>query len=566
MQLAVSPSGHGSTSPSTTAFYNDTSLVSISASAGSGYVFDYWSASSGSITFGSVSSPSTTATIGAAGTITANLRQYVQPVNNPSDLVNLTGSDPSVYVSLFNQTYNDLAAGSCSGPPCTPSLEGYSFQFNAVFPNFRVANNTSPYDYCGTISNTTTGCVPFMMQAVIEFHADGTCTAKPQGAPSFPPAPNDTTFASFPCSYITTPGTNFEWILTNSSGYFTSIELKVNGTSVDTWNASSIFDVTHWPSDVDMTWAYAQSVFTGPDDSASYANFYAGGGFVTYSGAEAITGRYSGLKVTSEYSNIQYTTIPASVRLSNQTYDAGAFLSSYIGDSGSVTNPSGIVGPPSGGYAQLEATTSGATACVEGAFDVGRPPVNGTIAIYGYTYSVSSNVTVYVSSSEGSCSTGSWTKLYESMWTAPSAQWLPMGSVTNAEYVKIVAADAGSGTGGANIYLDSVSAFIGSYAQSIASYSASGVSNPSHMLQIPGSGYGNLQALSSGSSAWINASLGTEYSGNLVLYLEAEAGYTSSQVTVQYSSTGANGSWVDACYGLVTVTWTSELAVFLQRR
>jgi hypothetical protein len=117
VQWAVSPGGDGSTSPSTTAFYNDTSSVSISASADTGYEFDYWSASSGSITFGSASSPSTTATIGAAGTITASLRQYVQPLNNPSDFVNLTGSQPSVYVSLFNQTDNDLAAGSCSGRP-----------------------------------------------------------------------------------------------------------------------------------------------------------------------------------------------------------------------------------------------------------------------------------------------------------------------------------------------------------------------------------------------------------------------------------------------------------------
>ena len=204
VQWAVSPGGDGSTSPSATAFYNDTSSVSISASADSGYVFDYWSASSGSITFGSFSSPSTEATIGAAGTITANFRQYVQPLNNPSDFVNLTGSEPSVYVSLFNQTDNDLAGGSCSGPPCTPSLGGYSFQFNVVFPEFLVHNYTyimddhlvyDEYDYCGNASSVNytadhkPSCVPFMMQATIEFYANDTCKAVPQGAPSSNPAP-----------------------------------------------------------------------------------------------------------------------------------------------------------------------------------------------------------------------------------------------------------------------------------------------------------------------------------------------------------------------------------------
>ena len=344
--------------------------------------------------------------------------------------------------------------------------------------------------------------------------------------------------------------------MTNSTGYFTSIQLKVNGTAIHTWPASDILDVVHWPSHVNMTWTYAQSVFAGPNMGASYANFYAGSGYVTYSGAEALTGRTGSLKETTEYSNTQYTTIPASVRSSNQTYEAGAFLSSYVGYSGSVTSPSNIVGPPSGDWAQLVATTSGSTACVEGAFDFGRPPVNGTIAIYGYSYSLSSNITVYVSSGEGSCNTGSWTKLNESMWTDPSVQWLPMGSVTNAEYVKIVAADAGSGAGGADIFVYSVSAFISSYAQNIVGYSASGVSNPSHMLQIPGAGYTNLQALSSGSS-WINASLGTEYSGEMLIYLNAVSGYTLSYMTIQYSSTGANGSWYDACGGPQYVYWTS---------
>ena len=52
--------------------YNEGQGVAISASADSGYHFSSWSSSSGSITFGDANSASTTATISADGTITAN--------------------------------------------------------------------------------------------------------------------------------------------------------------------------------------------------------------------------------------------------------------------------------------------------------------------------------------------------------------------------------------------------------------------------------------------------------------------------------------------------------------
>jgi len=95
VQWAVSPSGDGSTSPSSTAFYNDTSSQSISASAGSGFVFDQWGASSGSITFGSYPSSSTTATIGAAGTITA----YFGVTERINATLKAKGFEQTVYVS-----------------------------------------------------------------------------------------------------------------------------------------------------------------------------------------------------------------------------------------------------------------------------------------------------------------------------------------------------------------------------------------------------------------------------------------------------------------------------------
>jgi flagellin-like protein len=52
--------------------YDAGSVVNIVATANSGYHFSSWSSTSGSITFANANSASTTATIGAAGTVTAN--------------------------------------------------------------------------------------------------------------------------------------------------------------------------------------------------------------------------------------------------------------------------------------------------------------------------------------------------------------------------------------------------------------------------------------------------------------------------------------------------------------
>ena len=72
VSFAVSPSSGGTTDPSGANVWEDAGTLSISASANSGYVFDHWSSSTGSITFDDYSLASTTATIGGAGTITAN--------------------------------------------------------------------------------------------------------------------------------------------------------------------------------------------------------------------------------------------------------------------------------------------------------------------------------------------------------------------------------------------------------------------------------------------------------------------------------------------------------------
>ena len=74
--FTTSPSGSGSTTPSTATWYNAGATgQAISATANSGYTFSSWSASpSGSITFASSTSASTTMAITAASTVTATFQ------------------------------------------------------------------------------------------------------------------------------------------------------------------------------------------------------------------------------------------------------------------------------------------------------------------------------------------------------------------------------------------------------------------------------------------------------------------------------------------------------------
>jgi flagellin-like protein len=80
--------------------YDAGSSVPITATANSGYHFTSWTSSTGSITFGDANSASTTATIGAAGTVTANfavntpLTITLRPnANGDSQLSRNTGSN-----------------------------------------------------------------------------------------------------------------------------------------------------------------------------------------------------------------------------------------------------------------------------------------------------------------------------------------------------------------------------------------------------------------------------------------------------------------------------------------
>lgn len=132
VEFEVSPSGDGTTTPSSTNFYNDTSSLSISASPSSGHGFYNWSASTSSISFAPYTSSSTTATIDAAGTITASF--------------NLNGTAYSGYEVCGNSTCTDTLYGvettyrqpSVSLPQST--FEGHSQ------PNCHLISGAHPFN------------------------------------------------------------------------------------------------------------------------------------------------------------------------------------------------------------------------------------------------------------------------------------------------------------------------------------------------------------------------------------------------------------------------------------
>ena len=98
VSFAVSPSGKGTVNPSTTAYYNAGSVVSISATAQSNYAFYSWNTNTPSITFASSSSASTTATINGAGTITATLGYLVSGNSN----IDISGSNNVIIITGGN--------------------------------------------------------------------------------------------------------------------------------------------------------------------------------------------------------------------------------------------------------------------------------------------------------------------------------------------------------------------------------------------------------------------------------------------------------------------------------
>lgn len=426
--------------------------------------------------------------------------------NDPNVLFNLTGTSSTVYVDLTNVANNAINASSCSAPPCSSNNGMASFQWNVVFT--LGANNYQA------------------MQDVLEINGPnhGQCNASPLAVSPY----------TFSCSSLVGPGDNFEWVVDSSSGYFTDTKFILNGVTKATWTSTAIFGCSSCRS---MTDVYAQATWAGPEcgsgaQNLCYGNFYGGQGDMDYTGVHQFSfgpGGCCSYVTTGEYSNVEYTTPTGSGTNWDQTYNAGLFVRSQVnsGGSGSVTNPTYLAGAPDGKYTQLAAPNGGNEAWDEGSFGGSN---SGTLAIYGYSYNNGggayySNVTVTVSS------TGtSWTKVYSAIWKpASSPSWIPIGSVTSAKYINITAFDSTAGCGNycsysAKIEVDSVSLFIGSYAQSLYNdgygcYNGScgSVSNPSNIVGLADGAYALLTAPNTGTSSYVEGNFGAEYSGQVVI-------------------------------------------------
>lgn len=474
----------------------------------------------------------------SCGPKTLTYMEYVQPINNPSNiwhtdynLFNLTGSVSSVTVTNFDSTNNSYSGSSCGAPPCTPNNGVFSYQFNVELPSHS----------------------DFFLQNVVEFDlATDVCYAHAQSASGSPGTPTD----SFICSAATSPGDYFEWIVDTTGGYFTQIEFMLNGHLSETWTEDQIFDCTG--SCVTMYNAYAQSVWAGNESSPlahSFSNAFSGSGIMSYSGLEVLNCDHSPcadeLEATAEYSNVAATN--ATDSLMNQTYYGGSyFLNSVSSDNSThavaVADPTGIVGPPDGEYALLWAPNSGDWAWTEDSFGTAY---NGTFAIYGYSANdYSSQIVLEVSKTGLS---GSWTTVYNGLLSDSSGNtptWIPLASVTDAKFVNITAEDTGLSS---KVYIDAASLYLGSFAQSVGrSHANTGsVLNDSLAVGVNDGESAELEAHLPTDQAILYANLGTAYSGRWEIDAYSKTGYDST-IDLYISETNTTDSWVLIDHEVIT--------------
>jgi hypothetical protein len=364
------------------------------------------------------------------------------PIGSGNQLFNITSANSNVVTTIDSSTYNEIYGGSCtvtkpavSQPPCNPTDGMFSYQFNVYFPLFNNGNG-------------------FFFQSVIEVDlSTNTCYANNGAGPNY-----------FSCYLATAPNV-IQWIISSSSNYFTYTQLLIDGSQYYYADSQQIFGCSSCAS---MTDAYGQSVWVGwgstNTQDGSYANFYQGEGSMTYSGMSLYSCTKncgSTLIVTGETSNMQYT--PASCNgQCSQTFLVGAVGGSVYNTqtfgSGSVTNPSYILGAPDGESAQIYGGNPGDGGEISVELGGGYSTYSGFLVIDGYSYYNScgcgyySHVYVYTSS-DGS----NWAQVYSATWDPHSGNpiaWIKITGAGNTQYVKIEAIDDNGYS--ANIYIDSV--------------------------------------------------------------------------------------------------------------
>jgi hypothetical protein len=151
--FVTSPTGAGTTSPSTAGSYTMGQQVSISAVAGSNYKFSSWSATG--VTIADASSASTTATVNGAGTVTANfiaLHILTSITISPASSSIAAGGSQSYTAAGFDQ--NGVSMGDVTSSS-TFSVNGASISGSSVTEASAGSYSVTASDG-GVTSNTAT--------------------------------------------------------------------------------------------------------------------------------------------------------------------------------------------------------------------------------------------------------------------------------------------------------------------------------------------------------------------------------------------------------------------------
>jgi hypothetical protein len=141
--FASTPGKAGTTNPSGNNLWVN-SVIDISATAKSGYVFSKWTSSSSSITFTDPTLSSTTATINAPGTIVANFVTATYTVTfKESNLLSgtawrITLNGVTQISSTDTITFNNIAAGTYSWSASNPVPEATGTQYVTSTPSGRI--------------------------------------------------------------------------------------------------------------------------------------------------------------------------------------------------------------------------------------------------------------------------------------------------------------------------------------------------------------------------------------------------------------------------------------------
>lgn len=485
------------------------------------------------------------------------------PIGSGNQLFNITSANSYVYTEVNPVLYNEVFGGSCtvsapavSSPPCNPTDGSFSYQFNVEFPTF----------------NNSQG---FFFQSVVEFDLNSTgnnCHANNGGNSYY-----------FSCGLANSYGDYFEWTISSSGGYFVSTSFILNGQTDYTAGSQQIFGCTSCAKMLD---AYAQSVWVGWGSTDTlngiYANFYEGQGLMEYSGMSPYSCTSNCVNsevVTAETSNMQYTTPTLSNGIYSQNFLAGTVASTYVASgtygSGTVSNPGDVLGVPDGYSANIHGPNYGDGGYIKAEFQVtstGYTSYSGFIVVDGYSYSNGGGAYyshVYVDvSSDGS----TYQQVYAATWNPSSTNkptWINIASVSNAKYVEIIAKDDNGYS--ANVYVDSISLYIGSYVQTYIASGTNGsgtVTNPSGIVGVPDNSLARIYGGNPGDGGWVEGEFSALLSGWLTIdgysYNNNNGGYYS-HVYVYTSSDGTNwqqqyvGTWGPSANNVAT--WVIKVGV-----